>query len=121
MRLQAQTVEFDRFRETAEVFWRNAIQPTGERWILVEALHQDIRVSLRNLTVANALRRVFPAKLAVLTGTDEDWYAALWSDFDVSKVEQLARAYALSDPVLCTWTIGTDDRIADSTARPQWL
>lgn len=87
--------EFDRFRSAAEVFWRNNVLPSddADTWILVEALHQDIRVSLRNLTVANALRRVFPAKLAVLTGTDEDWYAALWSDFDVSKVRELATAY----------------------------
>lgn len=119
MRLQAQTVEFDRFRETAEVFWRNAIQPTGERWILVEALHQDIRVSLRNLTVANALRRVFPAKLAVLTGTDEDWYAALWSDFDVSKVEQLARAYA-ADAVIDIHDL-VDTRVAAGEAVPSEL
>ncbi|HEX6445454.1 MAG TPA: hypothetical protein VF053_10225 [Streptosporangiales bacterium] len=95
MRLQANTAEFDRFRSTAEVFWRNNVAPDegGDTWILVEALHQDIRVSLRNLTVANALRRVFPAKLAVFTGTDEDWYAALWSDFDVSKIRHLAVAY----------------------------
>lgn len=87
--------EFDRFRSAAEVFWRNNVLPSedAETWILVEALHQDIRVSLRNLSVANALRRVFPAKLAVFTGTDEDWYAALWSDFDVSKIRQLAEAY----------------------------
>ncbi|MBO0826807.1 MAG: hypothetical protein J2P24_03415 [Streptosporangiales bacterium] len=95
MRLQAAEAEFDRFRSTAEVFWRNNVLPNddADTWILVEALHQDIRVSLRNLTVANALRRVFPAKLAVFTGTDEDWYAALWSDFDVSRVRELAEAY----------------------------
>ncbi|MQA02890.1 MAG: hypothetical protein GEV07_09265 [Streptosporangiales bacterium] len=113
MRLQAQGREFDRFCSTAEVFWRNNVQrhTTGdERWILVEALHQDIRVSLRNLTVANALRRIFPAKLAVLTGTDEDWYAALWSDFDVAKVEELARAYG-ADAVIDIHSI-IDKRLA---------
>lgn len=96
MRLHVQSEDYDRYLDTATVFWRNNTLPSpqhGSGWILVEALHQDIRVTLRNLSVANALRRVFPAPMAVFTGTDEHWYDALWSGFDVSLVEQMARAY----------------------------
>jgi hypothetical protein len=100
MKLTVANDEFDRFLETATGFWRNNTWPTDTGnggWIMVEALHQDIRVSLRNLSVANAIRRVVPAPLAVFTGTDDDWYAALWSGFDTSLVQRLARAYGADD------------------------
>lgn len=122
MRLQADASEFDRFRSTAEIFWDNNVAASGgehDRWILVEALHQDIRVSMRNLTVANALRRIFPAKLAVLTGTDEDWYTALWNDFDVSRVDELARSYG-ADAVIDVHDL-IDSRIAADVAVPKSL
>ncbi len=96
MRLHVQSEDYDRYLDAASVFWRNNTLPSPDKstgWILVEALHQDIRVTLRNLSVANALRRIFPAPLAVFTGTDEDWYDALWSGFDVSLVERMAYAY----------------------------
>ncbi|HKD97993.1 MAG TPA: hypothetical protein VKB69_10370 [Micromonosporaceae bacterium] len=95
MRLYAQSATFDRFLDIAETFWRNNTLPTGDDGavILTEALHQDIRVTLRNLSVANGLRRIFPASIAVVTGTDDDWYEALWSGFDTSLVDRLARAY----------------------------
>lgn len=100
MRLSVQPGTFDRFLDVADVFWRNNTLPAptmGTGVILTEALHQDIRVTLRNLNVANALRRIFPAPLAVVTGTDDDWYNALWSGFDVSLVDRLARSYGASD------------------------
>jgi hypothetical protein len=95
MRLYAQSATFDRFLDVADVFWRNNTLPRGDgdAVILTEALHQDIRVTLRNLSVANALRRIFPASVAVVTGTDDDWYGALWSGFDTSLVDRLAGAY----------------------------
>jgi hypothetical protein len=98
MRLVANNAEFERYLAAATIFWRNNTLPvidgsSDDRWILVEALHQDIRVTLRNLAIANALRRVFPARLLVYTGTDEDWYTALWSGFDVGLMDRLARAH----------------------------
>jgi hypothetical protein len=94
--LHVQSEEYHRYLDAASVFWRNNTLPSdaaGPGWILVEAMSQDIRVTLRNLSVANALRRIFPAPLAVFTGTDEHWYEALWSGFDVSLVERMAKAY----------------------------
>jgi hypothetical protein len=98
MRLVANNAEFERYLAAATIFWRKNTLPvidgsSDDRWILVEALHQDIRVTLRNLAIANALRRVFPARLLVYTGTDEDWYTALWSGFDVGLMDRLARAH----------------------------
>ncbi|GAA4209422.1 hypothetical protein [Actinocatenispora rupis] len=103
MRLNADTAEFDRFLAVASVYWSNNVRaaPTGDApgAILVEILHQDLRVALRNLTVANALRRVFPARLIVFTGTDADWSEALWTRFDTSLVRKLATAYQADDVI----------------------
>ncbi|MGA8112723.1 MAG: hypothetical protein WCA46_03560 [Actinocatenispora sp.] len=103
MRLNADTVEFERFLAVASVYWSNNIRtpPSGDEpgCILVEILHQDLRVALRNLTVANALRRIFPARLIVYTGTDQDWSKALWTRFDTSLVRQLAAAYQATDVI----------------------
>ena len=99
MRLNAATAEFDRFRAVASVYWSNNIRPAGPGagTIVVEVLHQDLRVALRTLTVANALRRVFPARLIVLTGSDSDWHDALWTRFDTGLVRELAEAYRADD------------------------
>ncbi len=97
MRLNADTAEFDRFLAVATAYWADNICPPPAEvdggCILVEVLHQDLRVALRNLTVANALRRLFPARLIVFTGTDQDWSSALWTRFDTSLVRRLAAAY----------------------------
>lgn len=117
MRLNADTAEYDRFLAVAGTYWSHNIRtpPTGDApgCILVEALHQDIRVTLRNLTVANALRRIFPARLVVYTGTDEYWDRALWTRFDFSLVDKLGRAYG-ADDVIDVHRI-VDERIAGST------
>jgi len=85
------------FCATAATFWRNNTLPDGDRVILVEAMSQDVRVTLRNLTLANALRRIVPAKLIVYTGADKDWLRILWTYFDTDVLKQLARAYGAAD------------------------
>ncbi|HEY1489166.1 MAG TPA: hypothetical protein VGF84_23875 [Micromonosporaceae bacterium] len=100
MRLYAQPGTFERLLDTATTFWHNNTLPRqggDDGVIVVEALHQDIRVALRTLSVANGLRRVSPASVVAVTGTDEDWYEALWSGFDVALVDRLARAYGATD------------------------
>ncbi len=124
MRLMAKSAEFERFLPAAALFWHNNILPppplhSGEPWIIVEALHQDIRVSLRNLAVAGALRRITPARLLVLTGTDEDWFTALWTGFDVTVVDRLARAYGADDVLDIHRAI--DERLAPPGAEPPEL
>jgi hypothetical protein len=85
------------FCATASTFWRNNTLPDGDRVILVEAMSQDLRVTLRNLTLANALRRIVPAKLVVYTGADKDWLRILWTYFDIDVLKQLAGAYGAAD------------------------
>ena len=85
--------DFDPFCETATTFWRVNVLPEGERIILVEAMSQDLRVTLRNLTVANALRRTEPARLVVYSGADEDWNQVVWTYFNLEEISQMAVAY----------------------------
>ena len=67
--------------------------------ILVEAMSQDIRVTLRNLTIANALRRFLPARLVVFTGADDDWNEILWTFFDPEALSAISRAYGAVDVI----------------------
>lgn len=91
--------ELDPFCASAEVFWRHNTLPGGEQVILVEAMSQDIRVTLRNLTLANALRRITPARIVVLTGADEDWLRILWTTFDADVLGAISTAYGAVDVV----------------------
>ncbi|WP_063822765.1 hypothetical protein [Kribbella flavida] len=91
--------EFSLFCTTAFEFWQRNLLPGDERVILVEAMSQDIRVTLRNLTVANALRRFVPARLVVFTGADDDWNEILWTFFDAEALEALSRAYGAVDVI----------------------
>jgi hypothetical protein len=85
--------DFSHFCETASAFWRVNVLPADERIILVEAMSQDLRVTLRNLTVANALRRIEPARLVVYSGADEDWNQIVWTYFNLEEIRQMAIAY----------------------------
>lgn len=93
------TPEFPLFITAAFEFWQRNLLPGGERVILVEAMSQDIRVTLRNLTVANALRRFLPAKLVVFTGADDDWNEILWTYFDSEALSAISRAYGAVDVI----------------------
>lgn len=85
--------DFDDFLDAARTFWRTNLPPDGERVILVEAMSQDLRVTLRNMTVANALRRVEPARVVVYSGADEDWNQVVWTYFNLDEIRQLCEAY----------------------------
>lgn len=91
--------EFLLFCNTAYEFWQRNLLPGGERVILVEAMSQDIRVTLRNLTFANALRRFLPAQLVVFTGADDDWHEILWTFFDAEALAAISRAYGAVDVI----------------------
>ncbi|GAB1689118.1 hypothetical protein [Krasilnikovia sp. M28-CT-15] len=100
MWLTANSRELQWFLEAAAVYWeKNLPRPDNDAIIAVEMFHQDIRVSLRNLAVANAIRRLRPARLVVFTGVEEQWHRTLWNDFDVDKVRRLALAYGADDVV----------------------
>lgn len=95
----ADLAELTPFCATAETFWRHNALPAGEQVILVEAMSQDLRVTLRNLTLAGALRRIFPARIVVVTGADEDWLRILWTTFDADVLRALSTAYGAVDVV----------------------
>ena len=115
MHLQANKQEWKHFRNAAEVFWRKNLPPVPDgAVILVEAFHQDLRVTLRNLAVANAIRMIQPARLVVLTGVEEAWRRTLWQGFDVSVVRELADAYGAAE------TIDVWEIVRGSGAKPSF-
>jgi hypothetical protein len=72
--LIANPKELQVFLESATVYWeKNLPRPTDDAVILVEAFHQDIRVTLRNLAFANAIRKIRPARMVVFTGVEAAW------------------------------------------------
>jgi hypothetical protein len=98
--LNAKQQTWKTFRTAAEVFWHKNLRPADDdRVILVEAFHQDIRVTLRNLAVANAIRMICPARLVVLTGVEAAWRRTLWSGFDLDVVRELAAAYGAAETI----------------------
>jgi hypothetical protein len=101
---------FEPFCHIARSFWTDNVLPSGERVVLVEAMSQDLRVTLRNLTVANALRRLESARLVVFSGADEDWNQVVWSYFDLDEITRLARAYGADDVFDAHRLV--DDRVA---------
>ncbi|MEU4559351.1 hypothetical protein AB0F72_13270 [Actinoplanes sp. NPDC023936] len=105
MWLQANKQEWKHFLTAAEVFWQKNLPPASDdAVILVEAFHQDLRVTLRNLAVANAIRRMHPSRLVVFTGVEEAWQKTLWQGFDVALVRELASAYG-ADETIDVWDL----------------
>jgi len=62
-------------------------------------MHQDIRVIVRNLLLANAICDLTSARLVVLTGADREWSRTLWQEFDVERVRRLAEAFGAAEVV----------------------
>ncbi|MFI5935082.1 hypothetical protein [Actinoplanes sp. NPDC051494] len=103
MWLKANSKELQWFLESASVYWeKNLPKPADDAVIVVEMFHQDIRVNLRNLAFANALRRLHPARMVVLTGVEDAWMATLWSGFNVETVRKVSDAFAGSE-VIDVW------------------
>ena len=113
MWLNANNKELQWFLESSLVYWeKNLPRPADDAVILVEAFHQDIRVTLRNLAFANAIRKLRPARLIVFTGVEDAWRKTLWSGFDVGIVRQVAEAFAASE------TIDVWDLVRRGPAKP---
>lgn len=85
------------FLGVAKDFWVDNLGAPGERVILVEAMSQALKVTLRNLTLANALRRVQPSRVIVFSGADEDWNQVVWTRFNLDEIRQLAAAYDVAE------------------------
>lgn len=89
--------EFPAFCAAARTFWRCNTQPPADPVVLVEAMTPDLRITLRNLATANAIRRIVPSRMIVLTGSDPDWDRLHMGEADPAQVEELARAYGADD------------------------
>ena len=68
----AESKELGPFCRAAAKFWSGTARPAGDDVVLVELMSQDLRVAIRNLTLASALCRTNPARMVVLTGTSKD-------------------------------------------------
>ncbi|MEU4571649.1 hypothetical protein ACBI99_41695 [Nonomuraea sp. ATR24] len=98
MRRAGDGEQFDRLLSAARAYWGR--RPAGPgTCVVAEAMHQDIRVIVRNLLLANALCDLTAARLVVLVGTDRDWTRALWDDYDVERVRRLAEAFGAAEVV----------------------
>lgn len=109
-RVVRELTNFRPFCDVAATFWRNNVLPQSDRVILVEAMSQDLRVTLRNLTVANALRRLESARVIVFSGADEDWNQVVWTYFNMDEITQMALAYGAEEVFDAHRLI--DDRVA---------
>ncbi|NUR06304.1 MAG: hypothetical protein HOQ22_10910 [Nocardioidaceae bacterium] len=101
------------FSNVASTFWEKNTLGSPRRVILVEAMAQDLRYTLRNLTVANALRRIEPAELVVYSGADEEWNQVVWAYFSLEDQLRLANAYGARDAFDIHAVV--DDRVAGRT------
>ncbi|GGJ91820.1 hypothetical protein GCM10010123_22040 [Pilimelia anulata] len=62
---------YQRFLDEAHVYWCGQLAaPHADQVVLAEVGHPDPRVLLRVLTLANAVRRLHPARLVLLAGAD---------------------------------------------------
>lgn len=91
--------QFDQFCEVATQFWPKNTLPPEDATILVELMTEDIRVGIRSLTIANAIRRITPARVVIYLGADSDWSNFQWTYYDKVGLEKLARAYGADDVI----------------------
>ncbi|WP_344171221.1 hypothetical protein [Pilimelia columellifera] len=91
---------YQRFLADAGAFWRSETRPTDPgACVLADARHHDLRVLLRTLTVANALRRLTPARLVVLANPAPCWPLAWGVPYDLDAVMELAAAFAADEVI----------------------
>ncbi|MFD1931110.1 hypothetical protein ACFSKW_06415 [Nonomuraea mangrovi] len=98
MRLVGGEEQFDRLLSAARAYWDRRPSRSGS-CVVAEAMHQDIRVVVRNLLLANAICDLTSSRLVVLTGTDREWRRALWEEFEVERVRRLAQAFGAAEIV----------------------
>lgn len=89
---------FDAMCNLAENFWQlNTMPRTHGPIIYVDMLAQDVRVGIRNLTLAAAMQRHHNARIVALVGPDPYWADMIWSYYDIERMSQLSRAYGAEE------------------------
>lgn len=81
--------------EIAQRYWEVNASHNADEFIFVDLMVQDLRVAIRNLTMANGIRRTTPATLIGIVGADPEWEHAVWDYHDESAVRRLAEAYGV--------------------------
>ncbi|MGJ3510072.1 hypothetical protein [Enemella sp. A6] len=84
-----------RMIERGHDYWPNMVLPSSpdSPILVVELLTQDIRLAIRQLTTANAIRRITPARLVVLIGPDPTWQKVVWEYYDPEELTRVAESY----------------------------
>lgn len=96
--IQTYGAHFDQMCLAADSFWQlNTLPATDGPIIYADLLAQDIRVGIRVLTLASAIRRHTPARIVAVVGPDPYWRDMIWSYYDVERLKQLARAHGVDD------------------------
>ncbi|MBO1756156.1 hypothetical protein [Allobranchiibius sp. CTAmp26] len=94
---------FDPVLGAARSFWCTRTSGRAEGvdapHILVELLTQDIRVSLRSLSVAGSLSVATGARIVAVVGSEPQWEARVWTGYDAATLRDLALAYGAVDVV----------------------
>lgn len=104
--------QFNRLCVMAQRYWNRNVLPFDENSpvIFVELLMQDVRVAVRNLTTANAIRRVQPARMVAIVGPDPGWKNTVWQYYRADIMEKLARGYGADEVInLADLTAGMAD------------
>lgn len=87
----------------AASFWRTRSSGRAEGadapHILVELLTQDVRVSLRSLSIAGSLSVATGARIVAVVGSEPQWEERVWTGYDAAMLRDLALAYGAVDVV----------------------
>ncbi|MFV0428471.1 MAG: hypothetical protein ACK5KO_03440 [Arachnia sp.] len=78
-------------------YWQANLSDSDGPPILVDLMLQDTRAIIRSLTVATGIQRANGGRLIGFLGADPEWEYAVWDYHDLAAVEDLARAYGVSD------------------------
>lgn len=94
MRVDAPDEVWSRFLGATDTFWTgvHAGRPRASGTVVTEVFSQHLRVAVRNVSVANALRSRIGGPLLVVTGADRRWMGTVWADLDLGRVTEYARA-----------------------------
>lgn len=85
---------FDALCKHAQNFWQlNTMPRTHGPIIYVDMLAQDVRVGIRNLTLAASMQRHYNARIVAFVGPDPYWADMIWSYYDIERMTQLAHSY----------------------------
>ncbi|GGK30171.1 hypothetical protein GCM10010124_23670 [Pilimelia terevasa] len=86
---------YQRFLDEAHVYWRGHLAPAhGDQLVVADGSHRDPRALIRVLTLANAVRRLHPARLVLIGPAPADGAEA-----DAAPLAALAAAYAVDEVV----------------------